>query len=98
MITERNTGYFPSYEIVLDELRDYRFFKQDRVHPNQEAIDYVWIRFSEVYFTDETKSTINQIRQIRKRFSHQSETEIKLDENTERLLNGFKQNYPWILW
>ncbi len=98
LITERNVGYFPSYEIVLDELRDYRFFKQDRVHPNEEAIDYVWKRFSEVYFTDETKSTINQIRQIRKRFSHQSETELKLDENTEWLLNGFKQNYPWILW
>ena len=98
LITERNADYFPSYEIVLDELRDYRFFKQDRVHPNEEAIEYVWKRFSEVYFTDETKSTINQIRQIRKRFSHQTETELKLDENTEGLLNGFKQNYPWILW
>ena len=98
LIIEKNVDYFPSYEIVLDELRDYRFFKQDRVHPNQEAIEYVWHRFSDVFFTDETKSTINQIRQIRKRFSHRSEIELKFDENTDRLLNGFKQNYPWILW
>ena len=38
--------YFPAYEIVLDELRDYRFFEKDRVHPNEEARDYVWQKFS----------------------------------------------------
>jgi len=39
--------YFPAYEIVLDELRDYRFFEKDRVHPNEEARDYVWEKFSD---------------------------------------------------
>ena len=39
--------YFPAYEIVLDELRDYRFFEKDRVHPNEEARDYVWKKFSD---------------------------------------------------
>ncbi|HIZ86221.1 MAG TPA: GSCFA domain-containing protein [Candidatus Coprenecus stercoravium] len=40
-----NTCYFPSYEIVLDELRDYKWFAEDQVHPSQEAIDIVWDRF-----------------------------------------------------
>jgi len=44
--TFENVHYFPAYEIVLDELRDYRFFEKDRVHPNEEARDYVWQKFS----------------------------------------------------
>lgn len=51
-----NVTYFPSYEIVIDELRDYRFFKKDYVHPSAEAIDYVWERISETYFTEKTKA------------------------------------------
>jgi len=44
--TFEDVHYFPAYEIVLDELRDYRFFEKDRVHPNEEARDYVWEKFS----------------------------------------------------
>jgi hypothetical protein len=46
--TFEDVHYFPAYEIVLDELRDYRFFEKDRVHPNEEARDYVWEKFSKV--------------------------------------------------
>ena len=42
-------NYFPSYEIMMDELRDYRFYAEDMLHPNQVAIDYIWNRFSENY-------------------------------------------------
>jgi hypothetical protein len=45
--TFENVHYFPAYEIILDELRDYRFFEKDRVHPNEEAREYVWEKFSE---------------------------------------------------
>jgi lysophospholipase L1-like esterase len=45
---EVNVSYFPSYEIVVDELRDYRFYKTDRVHPTEEAVAYVWKRISEL--------------------------------------------------
>lgn len=45
--------YFPAYEIVLDQLRDYRFFEADRVHPNEEAINYVWTKFSDSIFTEQ---------------------------------------------
>lgn len=43
--------YFPSYEILLDELRDYRFFAEDMVHPTKQAVDYVWERFLSTYFS-----------------------------------------------
>ena len=51
--------YFPAYEILLDELRDYRFFAEDMTHPSPVAINYIWERFSETYFSDKTMK-INQ--------------------------------------
>ncbi len=51
-------AYFPAYEIVLDELRDYRFFTEDMVHPSQMAIDYIWERFSDTYFSAATRETM----------------------------------------
>ena len=48
--------YFPAYELVMDELRDYRFYDRDMVHPSQQAVDYVWEKFSETYFDEATRS------------------------------------------
>ena len=52
--TFEDVHYFPAYEIVLDELRDYRFFEKDRVHPNEEARDYVWNKFSDALLKPES--------------------------------------------
>lgn len=57
-------AYFPAYEIVNDELRDYRFFEPDWVHPNKLAINYVWQRFSETCFTAETSDYLKAIEPI----------------------------------
>lgn len=56
--------YFPSYEIVIDELRDYRFFENDLVHPNQTAIDYVWERFSKAVFDTNTQQFIQDMESL----------------------------------
>jgi len=48
-----NVHYFPAYEIMLDELRDYRFFEADMIHPNQQAQEYIWERFKAAYFDSE---------------------------------------------
>jgi hypothetical protein len=60
IVSENKTDcyYFPAYEIVIDELRDYRFYKQDLVHPNQLAIDYVWQKFIENCMDENTKQYI----------------------------------------
>lgn len=72
MNIEKNCFYFPSYEIVIDELRDYRFYKLDRVHPNEEAINYVWNRFSDVFFRDETLALNREVQKVRLAESHRS--------------------------
>lgn len=67
-----NCEYFPSYEIVIDELRDYRFFTKDLVHPNELAIEYVWNKFSEVYFSDNTRSLCSKVLALRNRMAHKT--------------------------
>lgn len=65
-----NVHYFPSYEIVLDELRDYRFYTEDMIHPNKTAIDYIWKRFSETYFSQTTKQDLLKIDKLNKAINH----------------------------
>lgn len=62
--------YFPSYEIVLDELRDYRFYADDMLHPSQKAIRYLWERFIESFFSIETRQTITAIEEITRDLGH----------------------------
>jgi GSCFA family protein len=65
-----NCHYFHAYEIVIDELRDYRFYKDDLVHPTDTAVNYVWEKFSECYFNAETKGLNEQIEKIITAASH----------------------------
>ncbi len=64
--------YFPSYEIVLDDLRDYRFFETDMVHPNQTAIDYVWGIFKDIWIDAKSFPLMEQVEQIQKGLQHKS--------------------------
>ena len=65
-------NYFPSYEIMMDELRDYRFYNEDMLHPNQIAIDYVWKLFSENYISQESLTTMQEVDEIQKSLRHRS--------------------------
>ncbi|MCR5819913.1 MAG: GSCFA domain-containing protein [Bacteroidaceae bacterium] len=62
--------YFPAYELVLDELRDYRFYAEDMLHPSSQAIDYVWERFVQSYMDDECHRYFVDFEPIRKALSH----------------------------
>lgn len=62
--------YFPSYELVLDDLRDYRFYKTDMLHPSDEAIDYVWNKFSESYYDKQALDFIGKWQKIRTAINH----------------------------
>lgn len=62
--------YFPSYEIVMDELRDYRFYNEDMIHPNQTAINYIWEKFSETWIDESSSNTMNSVDSIQKRLNH----------------------------
>ena len=65
-----NITYFPSYEIMMDELRDYRFYAEDMLHPNQTAIDYIWIQFFENYISESVFGLMNEICSIQKGLQH----------------------------
>jgi hypothetical protein len=67
---ERDVFYFPAYEFVLDELRDYRFFKSDGVHPTPEAVLELWDFFQSSFFTEETIDLLLQWQQIRQAEQH----------------------------
>lgn len=69
-VTNQNRNYFPSYEIMMDELRDYRFYAEDMLHPNQTAIDYIWLRFYEHYISESVFGLMNEIGSIQKGLAH----------------------------
>ena len=62
--------YFPSYEIMMDELRDYRFYADDMIHPSQVAIDYIWRRFSEATISHESHTIMDEVKTIQKGLAH----------------------------
>ena len=62
--------YFPAYEIVNDELRDYRFYAEDMLHPSQQAVSYIWERFSAAYFSDDTRKFLEEWRPIKEALGH----------------------------
>jgi hypothetical protein len=63
-------GYFPAYEIIMDDLRDYRYYAEDMLHPSQVAIDYIWEAFSDCYFDNKTLNLWNEIYGVTKAMSH----------------------------
>ncbi|MGO4821434.1 MULTISPECIES: GSCFA domain-containing protein [unclassified Flavobacterium] len=65
-----NTEYFPSYEIMMDELRDYRFYNSDMLHPTPVAVDYIWERFKDTVIADSALSTLDAVASIQKSLQH----------------------------
>jgi len=64
--------YFPAYEILLDELRDYRFYKSDLVHPSEEAETYIWEKWQQFSFSTETQRKVVEIQKIQLELAHRS--------------------------
>ena len=68
--TMENIGYFPAYELLIDDLRDYRFYDEDMLHPSATAVEYIWETFSKTYFSKETFDLISKIEAIQKAVEH----------------------------
>lgn len=62
--------YFPAYEILLDELRDYRFYKEDMIHPSAQAVEYIWQQLVEHYFSPRAKQFLQEWKPIKEAFGH----------------------------
>lgn len=94
-------GYFPSYEILLDELRDYRFFAEDMVHPSPVAVEYIWQRFVDTYMTADTQNEMRTLYQLWRdrhhRFLHPESDEARLfTQQIKTRLQLLQSRYPWL--
>ena len=93
--------YFPAYEIMMDELRDYRFYASDMLHPSDVAVDYIWQRFGDTYFSSETLNLKKELERLRADLNHRPlhpETEeYRLFQlSVEKKKNGLIQDYPFL--
>jgi hypothetical protein len=95
------TEYFPSYEIALDDLRDYRYYEEDMIHPNSQMTGYIWEKFSQAYFDDETLKANKEIGRLNSALKHKPfrpGTPKHLDfVNTQlEFIQNLKQKYPYL--
>ncbi|MCW3103636.1 MAG: hypothetical protein JWO09_2076 [Bacteroidetes bacterium] len=93
--------YFPAYELVIDDLRDYRFYKEDLVHPNEQAIDYVFGKLKEVLFDSSAKDLNKSIREIldaakHRPFNENSEAHKKFKRTFEERSLQLQKKYPFL--
>lgn len=94
--------YFPSYEIVIDELRDYRFFAADMVHPSDLAIDYVWQRFVDTYMTPKARTAMTEVEKLQRTLDHrprhpESEEYLLFRSKIEFELKTLLNRLRWVL-
>jgi len=102
-LVKQNTNcfYFPAYELVTDDLRDYRFYESDMAHPNKQAINYVWKKFSEVYFNELTNEINERVLQIHQAYHHRlfnktTETSMKFKHNFYQKCVTLQAEYNYI--
>jgi lysophospholipase L1-like esterase len=93
--------YFPSYEIMMDELRDYRFYAEDMIHPSQMAIDYIWKRFKETTISETSYSTMDAVESIQKGLQHRpfnpdSESHKKFESNLQAKIATLVAQYSFM--
>ncbi len=96
-----NNYYFPSYEIVMDELRDYRFFAKDLIHPNEIAIDYIWERFVEKCIDTEVIATMKLVDEVQKGLAHKpfnpyTDAHGKFLDKLAQKLDVLIEQYPFM--
>ncbi|VAV85809.1 hypothetical protein MNBD_BACTEROID02-1318 [hydrothermal vent metagenome] len=102
VINEReNTYYFPSYEIMMDELRDYRFYAKDMIHPSETAINYIWEKFQQVWLASEASTTMDEVDKIQKRLLHKpfnpnSKSHQQFLQDLEEKKSMLQLQFPYI--
>lgn len=98
---DQNSTYFPSYEIMMDELRDYRFYKEDMIHPSSLAINYIWERFKQIWIDENALTTMDEINDIQNGLAHRpfnpdSEQHHKFLQKLEQKKLQIQQQYSFM--
>ncbi|MDG1730684.1 MAG: GSCFA domain-containing protein [Algibacter sp.] len=102
-VISNQSFYFPSYEILMDELRDYRFYKDDMIHPNQLAINYIWEKFKTVWISDASFRTMDEVDTIQKGLQHKpfnskSQAHQEFLQKLEAKKNQLHVQFPHIVF
>ncbi len=97
----KGAHYFPAYELMMDELRDYRFYATDMLHPSKQAINYIWEKFLEVYAFAKAKKTVKEVQSIQqginhKPFNSESEQHQEFLRKLRVRIATVQQEYPHI--
>lgn len=101
IIKTGHASYFPSYELMMDELRDYRFYATDLVHPNQLAIDYIWEKFKKTRVSETSYKTMDEVAAIQKGLQHrpynpESEKHRAFLRSLEEKIVYLEEKYPFM--
>ena len=94
-------SYFPAYELMMDELRDYRFYASDMIHPSEIAIDYLWERFCDTYMDSATKDVMKEVENILRALKHRpfnpsTDAHNQFLIQTMQKIKLFQDKYPYI--
>ncbi|WP_452231634.1 GSCFA domain-containing protein [Lacinutrix sp. MEBiC02595] len=98
---KQQSFYFPSFEIMLDELRDYRFYNEDMLHPNKTAIQYIWNTFQEVWISSEASKTMQEIDSIQRGLLHKpfhpkAEAHLQFIAKLEEKIRKLQMKYDFV--
>ena len=93
--------YFPAYEIMMDDLRDYRFYTSDMVHPSDVAVEYIWQTFQATYLDDRSALAVSRCERIYKRLQHRPmsanrETVDRFNTDTASVVRNLIKEYPYL--
>jgi hypothetical protein len=96
-----NIEYFPAYEIMMDDLRDYRFYADDMLHPSKLAVDYIWEQFSKTYFEKDTIEITSEIEKIllaknHRPFNPNTDSHRKFRENQLKKIRELSEKYDFV--
>ncbi|MFD0932588.1 GSCFA domain-containing protein [Psychroflexus salinarum] len=99
--TPNQPSYFPSYELMMDELRDYRFFNRDLIHPSDLAVDLIWNRFRSNFISEDIYLDMSKVEKLQKSIAHrQTETEGEVFEKLKtyqyKIKEELKKKYPFM--
>jgi hypothetical protein len=96
-----NLLYFPAYEIMMDDLRDYRFYASDMTHPSDVAVDYIYEIFSQSFFSEETRNLAQECEKLTRRLTHRHMTDDvlaieKFNQSTQQIIEKMLLSHPYL--
>ncbi|WP_293304561.1 GSCFA domain-containing protein [Allomuricauda sp.] len=97
----RDVSYFPAYEIMMDELRDYRFYGKDLVHPNELAVEYIWEKFKDTWISPDCYSVMDEVDSVQKGLQHRpfnpdSEAHQTFRKSLRTKITYLQERYPFM--